>query len=53
LHDLDDNIALPHESTGIIEYPSNMRASHLFMDGNGIYLLGEGGFMRIRSRRLT
>lgn len=40
VHDLDDSIALPHSETRVIEMPSLMRASHLFMQGNGIYLIG-------------
>ena len=40
VHDLDDRIALPHSETRVIEMPSLMRGSHLFMQGNGIYLIG-------------
>jgi protein transport protein SEC24 len=40
VHDLDDSIALPHSETRVIEMPSLMRDSHLFMQGNGIYLIG-------------
>jgi hypothetical protein len=40
VHDLDDSIALPHSETRVIEMPSLMRGSHLFMQGNGIYLIG-------------
>lgn len=39
VHDLDDSIALPHSETRVIEIPSLMRDSHLFMQGNGIYLI--------------
>jgi protein transport protein SEC24 len=41
LHDLDDEIALPKEGTGGVELPSLMRNSHLFMEGNGVYLIGK------------
>lgn len=41
LHDLDDTIALPRPETGEIEMPSLMRDSHLFMEGHGVYLMGE------------
>ena len=40
LHDLDDEIALPKAETGDVELPSLMRNSHLFMSGNGVYLIG-------------
>jgi protein transport protein SEC24 len=40
LHDLDDEIALPKQDSGDIETPSLMRASHLFMEGHGLYLIG-------------
>jgi len=39
VHDLDETIALPHPETGIIEMPSLMRGSHVFMQENGIYLI--------------
>lgn len=41
LHDLDDIIALPRPDTGESEMPSLMRDSHLFMEGHGVYLMGE------------
>ena len=40
VHDLDDSIALPHPETRVIEMPALMRSSHVFMQGNGIYLIG-------------
>jgi len=40
IHDLDATIALPHPETGVIEMPSLMRGSHVFMQENGIYLIG-------------
>jgi protein transport protein SEC24 len=40
VHDLDANIALPHPETGIIEVPSLMRGSHVFMQEDGIYVTG-------------
>lgn len=40
MHDLSDNIALPDPATGRIEMPSVMRASHIYMEGHGLYLLG-------------
>ncbi|KAI0322894.1 sec24-like protein [Amylostereum chailletii] len=39
LHDLDDLIALPHPTTGIVEMPSLMRDSYQFMQAGGIYLV--------------
>jgi protein transport protein SEC24 len=45
LHDLDDKIALPdanHE--GRIWYPSHTRASYVWMEGHGIYLVGMSPF---------
>lgn len=39
VHDLDATIALPHPETGVIEIPSLMRGSHIFMQENGIYLI--------------
>lgn len=42
LHDLDDRIALPDpEHGGRIWYPTNMRASYTWMEGHGIYLVGQ------------
>ncbi|THH07856.1 hypothetical protein EW146_g9184 [Bondarzewia mesenterica] len=38
IHDLDDQIALPN-AEGWVEMPSLMRASHLFMETHGIYLI--------------
>ena len=40
VHDLDATIALPHPETGVIEMPSLMRDSHIFMQEDGIYLIG-------------
>jgi protein transport protein SEC24 len=40
VHDLDATIALPHSETGVVEMPSLMRGSHVFMQENGIYLIG-------------
>jgi hypothetical protein len=40
VHDLDATIALPDSETGVIEMPSLMRGSHIFMQENGIYLIG-------------
>ncbi|KAF8504416.1 protein transporter SEC24 [Russula emetica] len=39
VHDLDATIALPHPETGVIEMPSLMRGSHIFMQEDGIYLI--------------
>ncbi|TFY60009.1 hypothetical protein EVG20_g7584 [Dentipellis fragilis] len=38
IHDLDDTIALPNPDTGVIEMPSLMRDSYVFMEAGGIYL---------------
>jgi len=40
VHDLDATTALPHPETGVIEVPSLMRGSHIFMQEDGIYLIG-------------
>ena len=40
VHDLDTTIALPHPETEVIEMPSLMRGGHVFMQENGIYLIG-------------
>jgi protein transport protein SEC24 len=40
VHDLDATIALPHPETGVTEMPSLMRGSHIFMQEDGIYLIG-------------
>jgi protein transport protein SEC24 len=44
VHDLSDSIALPHPETGFVKMPSLMRGSHIFMQANGIYLVGEDAF---------
>jgi protein transport protein SEC24 len=40
VHDLDATIALPHSETGVVEMPWLMRGSHVFMQEDGIYLIG-------------
>lgn len=40
LHNLSDDTALPNPVTGEIAFPSLMRASHLFMTSDGVYLIG-------------
>ncbi|KAI0087422.1 hypothetical protein BDY19DRAFT_893145 [Irpex rosettiformis] len=45
LHDLDDEIALPKPGSDGIELPSLMRNSHLFMVGNGAYLIDNEDIM--------
>lgn len=40
MHDLSDDIALPDPASGRIEMPSVMRASHIYMEGHGVYLMG-------------
>lgn len=52
LHDLDNEIALPRPGSGEIEMPSLMRDSHVFMAGNGVYLIGVCARLRLLIRRL-
>ena len=40
LHDLTDDICLPDPATGRIQLPSFMRGSYVWMQNNGIYLVG-------------
>lgn len=40
IHDLHETIAIPDPDTGLIDFPSLMRDSHLFMAGHGVYLIG-------------
>lgn len=47
MHDLSDDIALPDPATGKIEMPSAMRASHIYMEGHGLYLMGMGIFFPV------
>ncbi|KAI0346387.1 sec24-like protein [Trametopsis cervina] len=47
LHDLDDEIALPKPGSGAVELPSLMRNSHLFMTGNGVYLIDNEEIMML------
>ncbi|KAI0051352.1 protein transporter SEC24 [Auriscalpium vulgare] len=39
LHDLDHTIALPDPASGVIEMPSLMRGSYVFMEAAGLYLM--------------
>lgn len=50
VHDLDTTIALPHPETGAIEMPSLMRGGHVFMQENGIYLIGRYYYRRARTK---
>ncbi|KAF8889573.1 Sec23/Sec24 trunk domain-containing protein [Infundibulicybe gibba] len=38
LHDLEDTTAIP-DSNGTVIFPTTMRASHIFMEAHGIYLI--------------
>jgi protein transport protein SEC24 len=40
LHDLRDDVAIPHPETGKVQWPTLMRASHIYMEGHGVYLIG-------------
>lgn len=41
LHDLEDDAALPNDAgSARIRLPSVMRSSHMFMEADGIYLIG-------------
>lgn len=44
IHDLHETIAVPNPETGEVDFPSSMRDSHLFMRGEGVYLIGESHF---------
>ena len=41
LHDLEEDIALPDPATGKLSWPTQMRASHVYMSAHGLYLIGE------------
>jgi protein transport protein SEC24 len=40
LHDLKDDVAVPHPETGKIAWPNLMRDSHIYMEAHGVYLIG-------------
>jgi len=45
LHDLHATIAVPDPTSGLIDFPSVMRDSYLFMSGNGVYLIDNEDIM--------
>ncbi|KAJ7100034.1 sec24-related protein, partial [Mycena belliarum] len=47
LHDLSDDTGLPDPTTGRLVLPDTMRASHLFMEAHGVYLIDNGEAMII------
>jgi protein transport protein SEC24 len=49
LHDLEGHMALPNPNTGQLEMPTLMRATHFYMEANGIYLIGRSCRVTLRT----
>ncbi|KAI6019871.1 hypothetical protein F5J12DRAFT_968057 [Pisolithus orientalis] len=45
LHDLEETIALPNDTTGRIAFPSLMGNSHMYMEARGVYLIDNEEYM--------